>query len=172
MPASSTRWCVSTCRSPAPRKLKSNPPYRATCSSMWSRKARPVATLTLPSPSRSIRARSLVSLLLRVTSAFLLKAHLHRVRVRGQSLHVSQAHRGFAQQLEVRAAKGQHAHLLHESSHAERRREARGARGRQRVVGAGCVITERNCRIGAHENCARVLDLLCALSRILRDDQQ
>src|SRR5467141_2476019 len=127
MPASSTRWCVSTCRSPDPLRFRSNPPYRATCSSMWSRKARPVATLTLPCPSRSTLARSFVSLLLRVTSALLLKAHLNRVRVPAQSLHLSQADCRLAQKLDVVAAQGQHAHLLHESPHAERRCEARGA---------------------------------------------
>src|SRR5487761_1749354 len=172
MPASSTRWCVSTCRSPDPRNVRSNPPYRATCSSMWSRNARPVATLTLPFPSRSTVARNLVSLLLRVTSPFLLKAHLHRVRVRVQSLQPCQPNSRFTQLLHVAAIKAQHARLLHERAHAERRRKARRARSRERVVWPRRVITERNCGIGTHEDRTGVLDLLRAHGRVFGDEEE
>src|SRR5665213_1667218 len=139
---------------------------------MWSRKASPVATLTLPFPSRSTLARSFVSLLLRVTSAFLLKTHLDRVRVRTQSFHPGQPKGGLLQRVEVAAVKAQHAHLLHERPHAEWRREARSARGRERVVGTGRVITERNCGIGPDENRARILDLARPRGRVLGDYQE
>ena len=40
------------------------------------------------------------------------------------------------------------------------------------MVGAGRVVTERNCRIGAHENRAGVFDLPRTLGSVLGDDEQ
>src|SRR6202022_694113 len=97
------------CTSPAPRKLRSNPPYLATCSSMWSRKARPVVTFTRPRPSSVTRAVSCVSLLLRTTSATLLKAYLDCVRVGSQPFHRGQADDRISQHLEVAAVEAQDA---------------------------------------------------------------
>src|SRR5450759_5730107 len=101
---------------------------------MWSRKASPVATLTRPLPSRSTFARSRVSLLLRVTSALLLKPHLDRMRVRVQPFHRGQTHACLTQHLQVAAVETQHAGALHERVHSKGRREASRARGGQRVV--------------------------------------
>src|SRR5206468_8584990 len=130
-------------------------------SSMWSRKARPVATLTRPPPSSDTRALSCVSLLLRLTSPMrtLLKANLYRVRVAAQAFHPREPDRGLAQHLQIAAVQAQHAGPLHERVDAERRGEPSRARCRQRVVGAGRVIAERDRRVRAHENRARVLDL-------------
>src|SRR6267143_1341985 len=173
MPASSTRWWVSTCTSPEPRKVMSNPPYRATCSSMWSRNASPVATLTLPRPSRATRAVSWVSLLFRTTSAvLLLKAHLDCMRVRAQAFELGEAHAGVAEHLEIAAVETQHAAALEERVHAQRRRKSRGSRRWQRVVGSGRVVAQRDRGICADEDRARVLDLCGQPSRILGHDQK
>src|ERR1700674_4040223 len=102
---------------------------------MWSRKSSPVATLTRPNPSRSSLARSRVSLLSRVTSAFLLKAHLDRVRVGSQSFHRRQPHTSPAEQLQVPPIQAQEAGALHEGVHAERRPEPGRAGGWKRMVG-------------------------------------
>ena len=48
---------------------------------------------------------------------------------------------------------------LHEVEHAEARREARRARGRQHVVGAADVVADRLRRVGAEEDRAGVADL-------------
>src|ERR1700738_445888 len=125
---------------------------------MWARNASPVATFTRPRPSMSTFARSRVSLLLRVTSAALLKAHLHGVRVRAQPLHRGKPHTSFTQHLEVTAIETQHAGALHEGVHAEGRPEPSRAGRREGVVWAGSVITERHRRIGSHEHRACVLD--------------
>src|SRR6185503_6645146 len=69
MPMSSTVWCASMCRSPFAEISRSNTPWRATCSSMWSRKGTPVAIFDLPFPSRLSLTPIFVSLVLRVTSA-------------------------------------------------------------------------------------------------------
>src|ERR1700682_3822175 len=103
-PAPPPRWCASTCRPPEPRSVMSKPPYRATCSTMWSRNGRPVATLIRPFPAMSTFAVSLVSFDLRAPSPFLialLKPHLHCVRVRGQPFELRQPHRRFLQHLQV-----------------------------------------------------------------------
>src|SRR5579864_1219445 len=172
MPASSTRWCVSTCTSPCPTRFRSKPPYCASCSIMWSRNGSRVETLIRPRPSSSTFAVSCVSLLLRETAAVLLKPHLDGVRVRAQPLHLRQPDARLAQELEVAAVEAQHAGALQERVHAERRGESRGARGRQGVVGAGRVVAERHRREGAHENRPRVLDLRGQAPRVRRDDQQ
>src|SRR5205807_5831210 len=167
MPASSTRWWVSTCTSPEPRKVTSNPPYRATCSSMWSRNASPVATLTLPRPSRATRAVSWVSLLLRTTSpVLLLKAHLNGMRVRAQAFELGEAHAGVAEHLEIAAVQAQHAAALEKRVHAQRRRKPRGSRRGQRVVGSGRVVAQRDRGVGADEDGAGILDLGGQASRI------
>src|ERR1700681_3918996 len=100
---------------------------------MWSRKGSPVATLTRPGPSRSTFARRRVSLLFRVTSALLLKAHLDGVGVRAETFHRRQPYTCLTQHLQVAAVEAQDAGSLHERVHAERRREASRARGGQRV---------------------------------------
>src|SRR6266446_3781076 len=128
---------------------------------MWSRNGSPVATFTRPPPSSETRALSCVSLLLRLTSPTraLLKSYLHRVRVTAQALHPREPDCGLAQHLQVAAVQAQHAGPLHERVYAERRREASRARCRQRVVGTRRVIAERDRRVWADENRARVLDL-------------
>src|SRR5258706_10722 len=68
MPMSSTVWCPSMCRSPFAEISRSNTPWRATCSSMWSRNGTPVAIFDLPFPSRLSLTPIFVSLVLRVTS--------------------------------------------------------------------------------------------------------
>src|ERR1035437_2785901 len=57
------------CRSPLAEISRSNTPWRATWSSMWSRKGTPVSIVPAPLPSRLILARIRVSLVSRVTSA-------------------------------------------------------------------------------------------------------
>src|SRR5439155_5370029 len=126
---------------------------------MWSRKGRPVATLTRPPPSSDTRALSCVSLLLRLTSPMraLLKANLHRVRVTAQAFHPREPDRCLAQHLQIATVQAQHAGTLHERVHAERRGEPSRARCRPRAVGAGRVVAERVRRASAHENRTRVL---------------
>src|SRR5689334_12418017 len=69
MPMSSTVWCASMCKSPFATISRSNTPWRATWSSIWSRKPMPVAMLALPFPSRLSLTTICVSLVLRLTSA-------------------------------------------------------------------------------------------------------
>src|SRR5689334_7316869 len=56
-------------RSPFADISRSNTPWRATCSSMWSRNGTPVAICDLPFPSRLSLTPIFVSFVLRVTSA-------------------------------------------------------------------------------------------------------
>src|SRR5216684_9421887 len=141
---------------------------------MWSRNGSPVATFTRPPPSSETRALSCVSLLLRLTSPTraLLKSHLHRMRVTAQAFHPREPDRGLAKHLQVAAVQAQQAGPLHERVHAERRGEASRAGRRQRVVGTRGVIAERDRRVGAHENRARVLDLRGEPRAILGNDEQ
>src|SRR2546428_12486263 len=106
--------------SPAPRSARSNPPNRATCSSIWSRNASPVATLIRPQPSSTTLAVSCVSLLLRATSPLLLKADLDCMRVRAQPFQRGKAHAGLAKHLEVAAVEAQDAAALEEGMNTER----------------------------------------------------
>src|SRR5438094_8999394 len=92
---------------------------------MWSRKGRPVATLTRPPPSSDTRALSCVSLLLRLTSPMraLLKANLHRVRVTAQAFNPRRPDRGLAQHLQTPTVQPQPAGLLHKALQADRQAE-------------------------------------------------
>src|SRR5258708_25307474 len=123
MPASPRGGGVATCPSRAPRNGGRKPPERATCSSMWSRNGSPVATLTRPRPSSTTFAVSCVSLLLRTTSADLLKAHLHRMCVGGQSLQRREPHGRVAKHLEIAAVQAQDAAALEERVHPQGRRK-------------------------------------------------
>ena len=69
MPTSSTVWCWSTSRSPLARSSRSNTPWRATSSSMWSRNRMPVDTRARPRPSMRRRTRMSVSAVFRATTA-------------------------------------------------------------------------------------------------------
>src|SRR5450759_4015753 len=98
---------------------------------MWSRNARPVATLIRPRPARSTFATRRVSLLLRATSPFLallFKPHLHGMRVRREPLQLREPHAGLAQHLEITSVQAEEARALHESVDAKRRTEPRCAR--------------------------------------------
>src|SRR5712692_807247 len=139
---------------------------------MWSRNASPVAALTRPRPSITTFAVSCVSLLFRTTSAALFKSHLHRVRVRREPFQLGKAHGSLAKHLKVAAVEAQHAASLEESVDTQRRAKARGTRGRERVVGAGSIVTERHGRIGSHENRAGILDLRGQPGGIVGHDQQ
>ena len=57
MPTSSVVWWWSMCRSPLALTVMSMREWRASRSSMWSRKPMPVATCERPGPSRSTRPR-------------------------------------------------------------------------------------------------------------------
>src|SRR5690349_20283561 len=126
---------------------RSKPPYRATCSTMWSRKARPVETSARPRPSRSTRAESWVSLLLRSTRPRLLKTNLDSVGVPAKTLEVREANGRVAKRLQVAPVQAEDARPLEECVHAERRRETRCAGGWQRVVGTRRVIAKRHSRV-------------------------
>src|SRR3989442_7711390 len=139
---------------------------------MWSRNARPVATLTRPRPSSATFALKRVSLLLRVTSADLLKTHLDRMRVRAQPLHCCQPHACVAQHLEVAAVEAQHAGSLHECVNAKWGREPSRPGCRKRVVGARRVVTKRHRGIGSHEYRAGILDLCRNARRVCGDDKE
>src|SRR3954470_24719425 len=69
MPVSSVVWCWSTCRSPSTFTSRSNSPWRANSSSMWSRKPTPVAIAALPVPSRARLTETSVSAVRRLTLA-------------------------------------------------------------------------------------------------------
>src|SRR5471032_1685623 len=69
MPMSSTVWCASMSRSPLAFTSRSSPPWRASWSSMWSRKGMPEARRASPWPSRSTATRTWVSLVSRWISA-------------------------------------------------------------------------------------------------------
>ena len=51
MPTSSTVWWASTCEVARRLDVRSNPPWRPSCSSMWSKNGRPVETPAWPRPS-------------------------------------------------------------------------------------------------------------------------
>src|SRR6202011_3714036 len=110
---------------------------------MWSRNARPVATLMRPRPSRATFAASCVSFDFRAPSPALLKAHLDRMRVGAQTFQLRQPNARLAQHLEIAAVEAEDAAALQEGMHAKRRAEACGARRRQRVIRAGHIIAER-----------------------------
>ena len=63
-PTSSTVWCPSTSRSPKHLSAIPNPPCRASCASMWSKKPSPVEISDAPPSRESVREIS-VSLVLR-----------------------------------------------------------------------------------------------------------
>ena len=67
-PTSSTVWCPSTCRSPLHVSSSPMPPWRESCSSMWSKKPSPVDMLAAPPSRQSVSVMS-VSLVLRVIVA-------------------------------------------------------------------------------------------------------
>src|SRR6185436_18177331 len=69
MPMSSTVWCASISRSPLARTVRSNAPWRATWSSMWSRKGMPEASWASPLPSRFTATKTCVSRVSRWISA-------------------------------------------------------------------------------------------------------
>src|SRR3954466_11476192 len=69
MPMSSPVWCASISRSPRARTVRSMAPWRATWSSMWSRKGMPEASSARPVPSRSTATKTCVSFVSRWTSA-------------------------------------------------------------------------------------------------------
>src|SRR5579872_1487846 len=114
---------------------------------MWSRKGKPVATLTRPWPPITTFAVSLVSLLALFTADFLFTSHLDCMRVPAETLHGGEPHARFAQDLQVAAVQAQHACPLEERVHAERRGEPRRARRGKRVVGTRRVIAERHRRV-------------------------
>src|SRR5438309_6542397 len=109
---------------------------------MWSMNARPVETSARPRPSRSTRADSWVSRLLRVTRPFLFKPDLDGMGVGAQALHFRQPDRGIPEGLEVAAIQAQHARPLQERVHPEWRGETRSAWRRQGVIGAGRLVAE------------------------------
>src|SRR6185503_19557979 len=69
MPMSSTVWCASISRSPFARTVRSMAPWRATWSSMWSRKGMPEESSARPVPSRSTATKTCVSFVSRWISA-------------------------------------------------------------------------------------------------------
>src|SRR6185369_10209766 len=69
MPMSSTVWWASISRSPLARTVRSMAPWRATWSSMWSRKGMPEASLASPVPSRFTATKICVSRVSRWISA-------------------------------------------------------------------------------------------------------
>ena len=69
MPTSSVVWWWSMCRSPLALTVMSMREWRASRSSMWSRKPMPVAIVDAPVPSRSTATSMSVSLVLRLTRA-------------------------------------------------------------------------------------------------------
>src|SRR5206468_9973532 len=69
MPMSSTVWCASISRSPRARTVRSIAPWRATWSSMWSRKGMPEASSARPVPSTSTATKTWVSFVSRWISA-------------------------------------------------------------------------------------------------------
>src|SRR5207249_6758740 len=119
---------------------------------MWSRNGRPVETWIRPRPVRATVAASFVSLLLRVTCAFLLlKTNLHRVSVTAQTFERGQAQRGVAERLHVLAAEGKDVGPLDEGVDAERRRVPCRARGRDRVVWPRRVVAQGHGGVGPDE---------------------
>src|SRR5207245_7081830 len=123
---------------------------------MWSRNGSPVATLTRPRPSRTTFAVSCVSLLLRTTSAVLLKADFIGVLVRGQPFQGRQAQRRVPKHLVIATVQAQDAAALEKCVHSQWRGESSGARCRQRVIWTRGIVAEGHSRIGADENRARV----------------
>ena len=93
-------------------------------------------------------------------------------RVRLQAFAVGQFGGDRAQRLRARFAHVDDRRALLEIVHAQRRREARGARGRQHVVRAAAVVAQRLGREAAEEHGAGVADLVGPLLRILGRDFQ
>src|SRR5437868_1463831 len=127
---------------------------------MWSRNGSPVETVIRPRPPSVTLAESWVSLVFRVTAAFLLlKPHLDRVGVRAQALQLREPHACFAERFQIAPVQAEDARALEKGVDSKRRGKPRGARRRQRVIGAGRVIAEWNGGVCADENRARVAHL-------------
>src|SRR6266851_288970 len=81
MPTSSVVWCWSMCRSPFAFTVMSMRAWRASRSSMWSRKPMPVEIDDAPVPSRSIATSMSVSLVVRLTEPLRMKRAFRGARV-------------------------------------------------------------------------------------------
>ena len=86
----------------------------------------------------------------------LIEADRHRAGVRGKSLRFAERDRCGAERAQLLGSAFEHRSALHEIEHAETRREARRARRRQHVVGAGDVIADRFGRVRADEDRAGI----------------
>ena len=69
MPVSSTLWCMSMCRSPSQRTVRSMAECLEKLSSIWSKNPIPVWMSDFPVPSRPTVTVMSVSLVLRLTVA-------------------------------------------------------------------------------------------------------
>src|SRR6187397_100904 len=157
MPTSSTVWCAPVSRSPLASTHRPSLPWRASRSSMWSRKPTPVCALASP-PSRSSESSICVSAVLRclfavlLISGILLRSDRRRLAVQreplrdGERLHV---------RCEFRRRPRRDLHggdPAPEDVGAERPGKAPGASRRQHVVGAGDVVAEGGGAVRADED--------------------
>ena len=132
---------------------------------MWSRKPTPVARTPAPLPSSVNVRRTSVSAVLRSMLAVLLIARrilahtgLHRLCVHFEALRAGDRRPRRGERCGSRADVDL-GHRAAEVARRERRGEARGAAGRQHVVGAGDVVAERRRAVEAHEQAAGAADL-------------
>src|SRR5919197_5009176 len=144
--------------SPSPCNFRSKAPYRAACSTMWSRNGKPVATSTTPLASRSTSAVSRVSFERRSTRPRLPNPDLDRMRMCAQPLHVRHRDARLPEHLEIVPRQRGDAVPFDEVVDAQGRTEPGRAHRGQRVVRAGYVIAQGHRRPGTDEDRAGVLD--------------
>src|SRR4051794_14049907 len=158
IPTSSTVWWAPVSRSPLASTFSPRRPWRASRSSMWSRKPTPVRAALSP-PSRSSRSSICVSAVLRFLAAVRL---LIALAPNHRGLAVDREALGAGDPVDVRGQlRGRSGGNLHsrdpaaEHPRTEGPGEATGAAGRQDVVGACGVVAEGGGAVAAGEDAAR-----------------
>src|SRR4051812_1631288 len=174
MPTSSVVWCAPVSRSPDASTSRPSRPWRASSSSMWSRKPTPVETFASP-PSRSSRRLTLVSLVSRLISAvraipLVLCSRLGRLRVQREALGAGQCsdHRRERPGRVLRDLDGRDAPP--EDARTERALEATGTAGGQHVVRARRVVAEGRGAALADEHATGGRNSLRQQLGVLRED--
>ena len=139
---------------------------RERCSARADRRSRPRARARRPRLERPIDASSSVTATRRCLSQPALfspgsspvEADRDRARVGVEPFGLAERDRRGPERAQLLGPAFEQRGALHEIEHAEARREARRARGRQHVVGAGDVIADRFRRVRAEEDRAGIAD--------------
>src|SRR5215211_9076874 len=158
IPTSSVVWWAPVSRSPLASTVSPSLPWRASSSSMWSRKPTPLDTAISP-PSRSSESLTSVSPVLRSISAvramsgsILPRAGLGRLAVDGKSLGAGKRADRRGERFRRRRRDRDDGGSPQERPGAERAAESSRAPGRQYVVRTRGVVAERRRSVRAHEH--------------------